>query len=75
VSKNDIEFVRREIELLVEEKRFKELHGICYSKINELSKLKSSAAKTDSLDTLSWVDDWFMWTALLNSTEQLNDAE
>jgi hypothetical protein len=75
VGKNDVEFIRREIELLLSEKKFKELHDTCYSRLNELRRTKADAAKAESIDLLSWADDWFVWTALLKSDEQLKNTE
>jgi hypothetical protein len=75
VGKNDVEFIRREIELLLSEKKFKELHDFCYSRLDELRKTKADAAKSESVDLLSWADDWFLWTALLKSDEHLGITE
>lgn len=77
VGKNDVEFIRAKIEVLLKQDKWNDLSTLCFSKLEKLCSHREehASALEATPGNIAWADDWFIWRTLVMASKHTSKSE
>jgi N-terminal acetyltransferase B complex non-catalytic subunit len=77
VGKNDVEFIRAKVEILLKQDKWDDLTALCFSNLEKLCSHREEhpSALEATPGNIAWADDWYIWRALVNASTHISKSE